>query len=196
MARIKNQTLRRAELVQAASRAVLDRGVAGLRLRDVADEAGLTPGSVLYYYADVEELLTEVFGQGTRQYCSEREEQVLQAGSGAERLRACIASGVPYPGEAASTSQLLYELMPVVIRSPRGGELYADFFDRQARLYETVLTDGERSGQLRLTGAAAALGRDFVALEDGFGILVLTGAESAESVELRLLEHARVVAGL
>ena len=196
MARVKNQTLRRAELVQAASRAVLDRGVAGLRLRDIADEAGLTPGSVLYYYADVEELLAEVFGQGTRHYWGLREQQVAQADTAAERLRACIASGVPFPGEGATTSQLLYELMPVVLRSAHGAERYAELFDRQAQLYESVLDDGERSGQLHLAGPAAALGRSFVALEDGFGILVLTGAETPESVESRLLEHARVVAGL
>jgi hypothetical protein len=48
----------------------------------------------------------------------------------------------------------------------------------------------------RLAGAAADVGRGFVALEDGFGILVLTGAETPESVELRLLEHTRCVAGL
>ena len=59
-----------------------------------------------------------------------------------------------------------------------------------------VLADGWRSGELRLAGAAADLGRGFVALEDGFGILVLTGAETPESVERRLLEHARCVAGL
>jgi AcrR family transcriptional regulator len=196
VARIKNQTLRRAELVQAASRAVLDRGVASLRLRDVADEAGLSPGSVLYYYSDVEELLTEVFGQGTRTYWGLREQQVAQAGSAAERLRACIASGIPYPGEAATTSQLLYELMPVVLRNPHGAQLYNELFDRQAQLYEGVLADGERSGELRLAGSAADLGRGFVALEDGFGILVLTGAETPESVQQRLLEHARCVAGL
>ena len=146
-----------------------------------------------YYYADVEELLTEVFGQGTRHSCDGREEQVARAGGVRDRLRACIASGVPYPGEPAGASQVLYELMPVVVR---GAALYGEFLDRQAALYEGVLADGARSGELRLTGDAADLARGFVALEDGFGILVLTGAETPESVEGRLLEHARVVAGL
>jgi AcrR family transcriptional regulator len=196
VARVKNQTLRRAELIEAASRALLDRGVAGLRLKDVAEQAGLTPGSVLYYYADVEELLTEVFGQGTRHYCDGREERVARAGGVRGRLRACIASGVPYPGEPAGASQVLYELMPVVVRHARGAALYGEFFDRQAALYEGVLADGARSGELCLTGDAADLARGFVALEDGFGILVLTGAETPESVERRLLEYARVVAGL
>jgi|1186.fasta_scaffold1093084_2 hypothetical protein len=86
--------------------------------------------------------------------------------------------------------------MPVVLRNPRGAQLYTELFDRQAQLYEGVLADGGRSGELSLAGAAADLGRGFVALEDGFGILVLTGAETPESVELRLLEHARCVAGL
>jgi hypothetical protein len=51
-----------------------------------------------YYYADVEELLTEVFGQGTRHSCDGREERVARAGGVRDRLRACIASGSPTPG--------------------------------------------------------------------------------------------------
>jgi AcrR family transcriptional regulator len=196
VSRVRDQTTRRAQLLRAASRAVLDRGVAGVRLRDIAQEAGLTSGAVLYYYADVEELLTEVFGQGTRQYCVRREERVAAAAGPPHRLRACIASGVPRPDDGAAASRLLYELMPVVVRNPRGAELYADLFTRQANLYAGVLEQGRADGSLRLSGAADALGRDFVALEDGYGILVLTGALSAAEVERRLLGYARVAAGL
>src|SRR5260370_2578622 len=50
MARPKDQKRRREELVAAAARAVLRRGPAAVRLRDVAEEAGVTPAAVLYYY--------------------------------------------------------------------------------------------------------------------------------------------------
>jgi hypothetical protein len=59
-----------------------------------------------------------------------------------------------------------------------------------------VLHGGRADGSLRLGGDADALGRDLVALEDGYGILVLTGALAPEEVERSLLAYARVAAGL
>jgi hypothetical protein len=66
-----------------------------------------------------------------------------------ERLRACIASGVPYPGDGAGTSQLLYQLMPVVIRSSQGAALHTKLFERQAGRYESVLDAGRGAGRQR-----------------------------------------------
>ncbi|MBQ1095314.1 hypothetical protein KBY55_04170 [Streptomyces sp. b94] len=42
------------------------------------------------------------------------------------RLAACIASGMPFPGEAETTSRLLYELLPVTFRSEAGRRTAAD----------------------------------------------------------------------
>ncbi|GAB3886698.1 hypothetical protein GCM10029964_051410 [Kibdelosporangium lantanae] len=44
----------------AARQAVLDRGVLDLRLRDVAEQADMSTGSVLYYFPTLAELLREV----------------------------------------------------------------------------------------------------------------------------------------
>ncbi len=192
MSRPRDQAARRAQLVQAASRAVLERGLTRARLRDVADHAGLTSASVLYYYQDMEDLLAAVFEQGTRTYIDRRRAAVEATSDPWQQLTACIRSGVPFPGEPHATSQLLYELVPLTFRNQNAAALQATFFSEQAELYRQVLTVGEDIGTFRLLAPADFLARSFVALEDGYGIEVLAGTTPADEIESRLLRHAKL----
>jgi AcrR family transcriptional regulator len=195
MARPKNQAERRGQLIAAATQAVLAHGSAGIRLADIAQEAGLTPASVLYYYPDVRELFTAVFERGSQEYCVRRERHVLAESSPMGRLRACISSGVPRPGHTAETSRLLYELFPVVLRNEAAAAHHAAFVARQSELYQRVLEEGQAAGDFHLAAPADVLALGFVALEDGYGVQVLIGAVTADEVERALLLHARLVTG-
>lgn len=166
-------------------------GSAGTRLADIAEEAGLAPASVLYYYPDVRELYTAVFQQGSEQYCEAREAGVAREQSPLAKLRACIHSGVPYPGAAQDASRILYELTPIVLRDEAAAAQYDALIRRQAALYEQILQECEDSGDFRLLLPAPQLARSFVALEDGFGINVLIGAITAEQEEEWLLQYAQ-----
>lgn len=196
MPRPRNQTARRAQLIAAAAQAVLEHGAAQARLRDIAAQAGLTPASVLYYYPDVHELFTAVLAQGTATYGERREQDIARFTTARDRLRACIRSGVPRPGETEETSRLLYELAPVVLRNKAAAEDNKRFIDRQTELYRQVLEDGARSGEFELAAPADVLARSFVALEDGYGMHVLVGDLTADEVERRLLLHARLALGV
>src|SRR5215472_2098579 len=64
------RTARRAEIVRVAYRLIVERGLEGLRCADVAREAGINNGTLLYYFASkdaliqaVGALLVEQFGQ-------------------------------------------------------------------------------------------------------------------------------------
>ncbi|MFI7682538.1 TetR/AcrR family transcriptional regulator [Streptomyces griseoaurantiacus] len=195
MPRPRNQTARRAQLVQAATRTVLERGVTNARLRDIAAQAGLTPASVLYYYPDINDLLAAVFAQGTETYVLRRHEAVEVCDTAWRRLSACVTSGIPFPGEAETTSRLLYELLPVAFRVEAVAARNTAFLAQQTGLYRQVLEEGAASGDFRLAAPADFLARSFVALEDGYGIDVLSGVATAEEVQERLLHHARLMTG-
>jgi AcrR family transcriptional regulator len=195
MARRRDQSARRRQLVDAAARAVLERGAANARLRDIADLAGLTPASVLYYYPDINELLAAVFEKGTETYSVQRRAAVERADGHWERLSACIRSGVPFPGEPETTSRVLYELVPLTFRNQVVAARQQEFFAEQADLYCEVLEGGAADGTFRLVADAPFLARALVALEDGYGIEVLAGSATAEDVQDRLLAHARLLTG-
>jgi len=193
MARRRDQAARRSQLVDAAGRAILDRGAANARLRDIADLAGLTPASVLYYYPDIQELLAAVFEKGTETYLVHRRREVEAAEGHWDRLAACIRSGVPYPGERETTSRILYELVPLTFRHEVIAARQQEFFDQQTGLYRQLLEEGTAAGEFDLVAPAPFLARAFVALEDGYGIEVLAGSAPAAEIEERLLQHARLV---
>src|SRR3954452_11047652 len=93
--RPKNQAARRAELMAAARRVLLERGAVGLRVKDVAEQAGLAPSSVLYYYPDIAELLLDVARSAMERYAEDRAAAVRQIEGATARLRLAIRLGVP-----------------------------------------------------------------------------------------------------
>ncbi|MEV7030171.1 TetR/AcrR family transcriptional regulator [Streptomyces sp. NPDC093272] len=195
MARPRNQAERRAQLIDATVGTVVDLGATATKLRDVAKAAGVTPASVLYYYSDIQELFAAVFERSAATYFVSREEAIAAADGPVARLRACIHSGVPWPGEGEQSTRLLFELFPVALRQENAAQRQRDFVRQQTDLYRQVLELGRDSGDFTLTGDPSALGRSFVALEDGYAMDLLVGSVTAQEIEDRLLDHARLVTG-
>jgi len=175
MARPRNQTARRDQLVAAAGRVLLDRGSSAARLSDIASEAGVTPAAVLYYYRDVDELFSEVFHQGVSEYCDRREARIQAESHPEAQLRACIHSGVPWPGESEAASRILIELIPVYLRNEAAARQQLAFVERQTNLYKEILERGAQEDVFNFKAPAKFLARSFVALEDGLVMDVLLG---------------------
>ncbi|MFF8618917.1 TetR/AcrR family transcriptional regulator [Streptomyces sp. NPDC015350] len=195
MARPKNQEARRTQLISAAAKKLRERGAARVKLRDIAEEAQVTPASVLYYYKDVQDLFVEVFARGADRYCAERERRIAEADGPVARLRVCVRSGVVWPGAAEETSRMLYELFPVALREQPALAIQRDFFDRQTALYQEILEQGADAGEFTLPAPAPHLARTFLALEDGYALEVLAGGITAEEEERRLLAFAHLATG-
>ncbi|MGW4322011.1 TetR/AcrR family transcriptional regulator [Streptomyces sp. NPDC004684] len=195
MPRPRNQVERRAQLIDAAGRAVVRVGATTVKLRDVAAEAGVTPASVLYYYPDLQELFSAVFEHGAATYFGTRREAIAAAEGPVERLRACIRSGVPWPGEGEESTRLLFELFPLALRNDAAAQAHRLFFEQQTDLYRQVLEHGQERGEFQLAADAWDVGRSFVALEDGYAMDLLVRATTAAEIEARLLAHARLVTG-
>ncbi|WP_105033721.1 TetR/AcrR family transcriptional regulator [Cryobacterium aureum] len=193
MARPKDQGKRRDQLIAAAASAVLIHGSTGARLADIAEEAGLSSASVLYYYPDVRVLYTAVFEQGSVEYCVHREGRVAEFTTPIDRLYACIRSGIPRQGTAEEASRILFELTPIVLRNAVAAAQHQAFILRQVALYERVLAECEASGQYRLLMPRKMLARSFVALEDGYGIDVLIATITADEEEEWLCSYARTM---
>jgi AcrR family transcriptional regulator len=195
--RRKDQARRRAQLVVAARAVLLDRGALGLRVKDVAERAGLTPSSVLYYYPDLADLLLEVTREAMHRYAERRDEAIRELADPAAQLRLAIHLGVP-TGPDDEESRLLYELDALTGTSQAFAALSASFFDRQVALYERVLERGAESGAFVLTAGVQTLARGLVALEDGLGLQVVLGhpgidGDRAESI---LVAWAGAAAGV
>ncbi|GAB2827659.1 TetR/AcrR family transcriptional regulator [Actinocorallia aurea] len=195
--RPKNQTARREALVTAAGRAIAERGLEGLRIKDIAAEAGMSAGSVLYYYPELDDLVLEVHRGAVEDFLAARHKVTdAEAGHPVRRLRALIDSGLP-AGPEDTLHGLLYELHRRADRSPGHATLMGSLFAREVALYALVLEVGAASGAFTLSGPAGDLARTMVALEDGYGLHIVSRNAALRPEEARrlIVAQARLLTG-
>lgn len=195
--RPKRQGERRAQLARAAREVLLSEGAVGVRVKDIAERAGMAPSSVLYYYPDIAELLLEVSRGAMERYADGRARAVRETGGAPAQLRHAIALGVP-TGPDDDESRLLYELDALTGTSSAFDVLSTTFYDRQVELYAGILRTGEATSELRLAADSLTIARGIVAMEDGLGLQVVIGHPGlgADEAEAILLAHAGLMAGV
>ena len=184
------------QLARAARRVLLERGAVGLRVKDIAAEAGLAPSSVLYYYPDLDDLVLEVSRDAMHRYAERRAEAVHELDDPGEQLRLAIRLGVP-TGPDDDDSRLLYELDAFTGASAAFGVLTSAYFDRQVALYESILEAGAARGEFELTGRPRSIARGLVGMEDGLGLQVVIAhpAIDRDEAERILLDFASAATG-
>lgn len=162
------------EVVEAALAAAAEHGLRNLSLTDVANQAGVTRGALLYYYDDLDAILVEAHAAGMRRVGSERAELVARQASPAEKLDVAIAVGLP-SGPDDALMRLLYEFDVLAGKSPLHDELVQQLYREQLELYRGILAEGVESGAFTLTGPLDDIAMNFVALEDAYGLHIVAG---------------------
>lgn len=160
---------RRAELLVAARAAILERGVIGLRLRDIADRAEISTGSLLYYFPSLTELLYEVQRAAVERFCADREAAASREPDPRRRLAGMIKAGLP-TGRDDELCVLIYELSVYARTDPAYAAQHIQLYERQVALYTSALEAGAAAGVFTLARDAITIARNLVALEDGLGL--------------------------
>jgi TetR/AcrR family transcriptional regulator, cholesterol catabolism regulator len=107
---------RRAEILRAAARVFRRRGIAAAGMREIAEQAGLSPGNLYHYFSGKDEILL---------FCQERTLERMHAavqsarGSAAERLRAVLRAHVHCMLDEleGATAHLDVEALPAKLRA-------------------------------------------------------------------------------
>lgn len=186
VARSRKRGTRREQLVGAASRAIIERGRENLRIRDIAAQAGVSPGSVLYHYPELDELLFDVHRNVVERFYQRRVAIAESVEAPSRKLVATIDSGLP-SGRDDEVARVLYEMHGLADRSSTHAALMTGLYDREAALYSTVLEKGRASGEFSLAQPLREVVHTLVALEDGLGLHLLSNNTSVD------LERARGV---
>jgi AcrR family transcriptional regulator len=191
MARPRRQEARRAAIIDAAYAAGRTRGLRSLSLTDVAEQAGLTRGAVLYYYEDLDALLVEAHNAGIERFCDQRETTVAALADPREKLAAAIDAGLPSGPDDALMS-LLYEFDVLAGNSALHDELVQKLYLRQSATYRGIIQEGRASGVFTPRLGDDDLAMTFVALEDAYGLHIV-GGNALMTVE-RAAQAMRAVA--
>ncbi len=170
MSRPKEQTARKQDLVAAAGRAILRRGLNGVRVKDVAEEADLSAGLVSYYYPDFGELLTDVHQDAVDRFYWRRLAAVERAPDPVSELVALVEHGIPDRSDD-ELCRVLYEMHLHAARSRTHAALMTGLYDREVSLYVQVLRSGREAGVFSTDRADVELvAANAVALEDAYGL--------------------------
>lgn len=192
----KTRTERRADLIEAARRAMLRHGTDGVLLNQVAEAAGLTSGAVLYHYPDLSDLLLEANQAGMERFYDSRLRRIAGLTDPVVKLVATIRSGLP-TGSDDEDVRLLCELGGSAGRHRVYAALLTSLYDRQVSMYQTVLELGAAQGVFTLAADSQTIGRNLVALEDAYGYRIVARhptLTTAVAVEL-ILSYARQATG-
>ncbi|MCX4614682.1 MULTISPECIES: TetR/AcrR family transcriptional regulator [Streptomyces] len=184
---------RRAELSAAVQRALLVRGLEGLRLRDIAEEAGVTPAAVLYY-GDLDALVYATYQQAIERFSQEREQAADRFTDARDKLAACIENG-PASGPDDALTRLLFEYWPRCLRDPKAAALDSALTERQVAVYASVLVLGQAQDHFVLQDPPRLLAANLVAMEDGYQMEILAGRRTRAEVLAALHSYARAVTG-
>lgn len=183
---------RRERLLDAAQRAVVAHG-ADVRLKDIADLAGLTSGAVLYHYPDTQSLLLEANRAVMERFLDARVKTVERLRTPAEKLVVTIASGLPTDSDDDEV-KLLCALGGAASRYPAYAAMLTSLYDRQVAMYQVILESGAATGDFALQGPSQTIARNVVALEDAYGYRMVarhSTIDHAVATEL-ILDYARL----
>jgi AcrR family transcriptional regulator len=165
------RSARRAGLLAAAQRAMAEHG-AGVRLNQVAEEAGLTSGAILYHYPDLQDLLVDANRAGMERFYDERLAAIGGITDPAARLVVTITSGLPTDDDDEEV-RLLCALGGEAARNTVYAVLLTALYDRQVAMYQGILDAGAAQGVFTLADDAVVIARNLVALEDAYGYRIM-----------------------
>lgn len=164
--------VRRRLILEAAVPLVLEHGVSGVGLRDIARAAGVSVGTVTYHFGGIGEILGEAVSIEVDSYYRPLGERMLSAPSAVEGIDVLVA-GV-FNTETDQHWRLWFESWaadavgtPDTLQRRR----YEDWSDRIGELVER----GRDSGEFRCDDVAETTVR-FSALVDGLALRRLRGA--------------------
>lgn len=196
MARPRNQTARRAQLLAAARQAVSVHGPARVRVADIADAAGVARGSVHYYFRDLDQLLEQVYKDAVDRFFTQRLDAVTGLRDARDKLVACARRGLP-TGADDELARLLYWFGPETTDNAVFAAHCQGLFDRQVAVYSGLLEVGEAQDHFVLAEPAVDVAANLVTLEDGYGLHIVTGNHSVtpERALSLVLGYARSATG-
>ncbi|MGH2973679.1 MAG: TetR/AcrR family transcriptional regulator [Solirubrobacterales bacterium] len=194
MARPKNQTARRRQLTQAARRAIATRGIEAVRIKDVAAEAGMSPQSVLYYYPDLDTLIEQAIQHVVERFAERRRQTADELTDPRAALIAMIRDGLPDSADDEDL-RITYNAAGYFRDNPTLGAHIRSMTARQVDVYRQILDHGQSTGAFTLADTSQTIARNLVALEDAYGLYIISGGQIADEALRMLLSFASIATG-
>lgn len=186
--RTRIEDIRRAELVQAAHRVFIERGLSGLTSARICEEAGMSPGILAYYFKGKDELLFGMVRYNNRVLMEDVIARLRQAESGWERFLAIVEGNFPAQAFERNTANAWLSVCAAAGTHAQYARLQRIFY---ARLFSNLASafTGAVAGD-RLERLALGVGT----LIDGLWLRKASGESIARETAIALIvSHAEAM---
>ncbi|WP_428935889.1 TetR/AcrR family transcriptional regulator [Streptomyces sp. ACT015] len=168
MARVRLSVAeRRAELLRAAIEQIESRGVAAVRIADVAAALGVSNALVLYHFSTKERLVAAAFAHATEDDLAHLRGLLARRTTALRRLRAAVRWYAP-TGQAKGW-RLWIEGWAASLRDPALQQVTRDLDRRWKAAITEVIEEGVRAGEFRCADPSASALR-LTAFLDGLAV--------------------------
>ena len=167
---------RHREILDAAARVITERGLAETRISDIAEQAGVSPGLILYYFDSKDRLLAEALTFANDQFYLRTSRETRRMATARDRLRRLIELSVPglLPEYGRLNEWALW--IEVWVRALRDADMAKDreiLDERWRAQLADIIRSGVSSGEFSSTTDADELALRIASLIDGLAIQVV-----------------------
>ncbi len=189
MARPNVEALRREQILASTCKVVAKRGVASLRISDVAKEVGFSTGTIHYYFADKETLLREAFSFNVRNSISRRKDLLASTPDPVDLLTRYVDSYLPDNRETVKAWRVWAEFWAISIRDT-DMQSVIDVFDVDWRSTTfRIISQGQTEGRFR-EGDPMQFTNMLIAMIDGLAVQVLANSKEMNVETMRDTLHS------
>src|SRR3954468_21390246 len=155
------------QILDAACRAILERGFPATRIADIAAAAGVSTGTVHYYFATKDEVLVPALTWASGRLFGRI--AAPRHAAAAERLARLLAVAVPYPGPARDEYVLWIELWLRVLHQPELLPQCEAISEQWHGYFHDIVRHGAQTGEFAPAAEPDAVAERLVAFVDGLG---------------------------
>jgi AcrR family transcriptional regulator len=164
---------RRVQLTSAAARVIARKGYVAATLRDVADEAGTSTGTLNYYYHGKDDLFAATLRAASERFQSDLGAAVAAAGSPREKLVAMARAATPSTPEGREGHALWIDFWAQAARDESLRELNQRIYDRWRGDIAAIVREGQAAGDFAPAADPDAFARGYAAVIDGLATHVV-----------------------
>ncbi len=165
---------RQEAIVRAAAQVIAERGLAQVRVADVAERAGISTGHVTYYYPTKNALLMAAIRDSEEQLIAEVESSVLKVRDPWRRLDRLVELSAS-SGRSDQGWVLWFQVWHEASLDPEVAEVQDDLDSRWRAILADVLRYGSERGAFAMDDPVA-MARVLSSLVDGLSIQATLGA--------------------
>lgn len=137
---------RKTQILKAATRVFLLKGLGAARMEDIAQEAGLSIGGVYWYYKSKEEIILGLFESIFDPDIQDMEQLVQEPGPSREKLERCLLATVAVDQRLRP---LVFEVYNIACRDERIQRRLQNYFTAYQGLFSEIIQQGIAREEIR-----------------------------------------------